>query len=278
MGWLAKTAWTFGSSTQTISGPIDLIWPAGTKIRPRSDSTTALAVSNAAGTNFVTFDSTNQRVGIGTTTPATRLHVVGDIRPDGRVAVMQGVDGGSSRGIWLWDLTDSRWGIYIAQSGAGRSLADGTAVAGVGFANRAIRLRIDSSINFGFIFENHLEQLLFSVRAVDGLAYFRGSLMLGTTQDHGFKLIVRRETPGVVFAVRNMDDTANVLTVTEVGAMVCSDGTNNFFNVYTSALADNETAIAVRYKPGTGATKIERVSVGAVDSGGTGFRVLRVPN
>ncbi|QHO62982.1 hypothetical protein MICH65_0001 [Candidatus Chazhemtobacterium aquaticus] len=53
----------------------NLISVAGSKWMPRSDSTTALNIANAAGTSFVTFDTTNQRVGIGTSSPSAPLHV-----------------------------------------------------------------------------------------------------------------------------------------------------------------------------------------------------------
>lgn len=44
--------------------------------QPASDSTTALQMRNASGTAFVTVDTTNQRIGIGTASPTTSLHIV----------------------------------------------------------------------------------------------------------------------------------------------------------------------------------------------------------
>jgi hypothetical protein len=44
-------------------------------IRPAADSTTALQLQNVAGTSVLNVDTTNSRVGIGTTTPATRLDI-----------------------------------------------------------------------------------------------------------------------------------------------------------------------------------------------------------
>ena len=49
----------------------------GAKIKPVADSTTALNIANAAGTAQVTFDTTNARVGIGTTAPTAKLEVNG---------------------------------------------------------------------------------------------------------------------------------------------------------------------------------------------------------
>lgn len=46
---------------------------------------------------------------------------------------------------------------------------------------------------------------------------------------------------------------------------------------YFDSVGPDETAMLLRYDPGTGPV-LERVTVGAADSGGAGFRVLRVPN
>ena len=47
---------------------------------PTADSTTAIQFNKADGTtNVLTVDTTNSRVGIGTTTPSTALHVIGNI-------------------------------------------------------------------------------------------------------------------------------------------------------------------------------------------------------
>ncbi len=44
-------------------------------IRPAADSTTALQLQNATGTSVLNVDTTNQRVGIGTTAPAAKTEV-----------------------------------------------------------------------------------------------------------------------------------------------------------------------------------------------------------
>ena len=48
---------------------------AGAQWLPLTDSTTALQIANAGGTAFVNLDSTNQRLGLGTTSPSYTLDV-----------------------------------------------------------------------------------------------------------------------------------------------------------------------------------------------------------
>lgn len=116
-------------------------------------------------------------IGINNTNPSHRLHVTGDIWAEGKFVVQNSTDGGSSRGIWMWNAGDSNWGIYMGQSGAGRSLSGGTAVGGGGFSAHAIRFRVNNSSAQGFIFENNSEQNLLSIRGDNGRATFRGGVL-----------------------------------------------------------------------------------------------------
>lgn len=115
-------------------------------------------------------------LGVGTTGPTHRLHVVGDIWAEGRYVVQNATDGGTARGIRMWTAGDSNWGIYMGTPGASKSLAGGTAVAGAGITSHAIRFRAHNAATNGFIFENSAEQNLFSIRGGNGRAYFRGGV------------------------------------------------------------------------------------------------------
>jgi hypothetical protein len=69
---------TFGSLVTTVGGFTLL---SGQDIKPSSNSTTAMNISQADGTNFVTFDTTNKRTLFGSdsglTIPTTTLHLAG---------------------------------------------------------------------------------------------------------------------------------------------------------------------------------------------------------
>lgn len=119
----------------------------------------------------------NGNVAIGNTVGSHKLHVTGDIWAEGKYVVQNSMDGGANRGIFMWNSGDSNWGIYMGQSGAGRSLSGGTAVAGGGFTAHAIRFRSSSSATQGFIFENQAEQSLLSIRGNNGRATFRGGVL-----------------------------------------------------------------------------------------------------
>lgn len=128
---------------------------------------------NIAGDSYLN----GGNVGIGLTNPTFKLHVNGDIHPDGKFVVQDGVNGGNSRGIWMWTAGDPNWGIYMGQSGATRALDGGTAVAGGGFNSHAIRFRSYNSSSNGFVFENSSNQMLMSIRSDNGRTTFKGSVL-----------------------------------------------------------------------------------------------------
>ncbi len=99
-----------------------------------------------------------------------------------KYVIQNGVDGGNTKGIWMWQADDPNWGIYMSQAGPGKSLAGGAAVGGQGFDGYSIRFRTFNAYGDeggGLIYENSDEKLNFSVRAKDGLASVRGGMQVG---------------------------------------------------------------------------------------------------
>jgi hypothetical protein len=138
--------------------------------------------AGAGGTVQMVLDA-NGNLGLGTTSPLSRLHNAGTTLLSGasKIVIQNGVDGGSNSGICYWTANDSNWISYMAASGALKSYVRGTATAGRGFTAHAIRFRAYNTTNNGFIFENSSEGCAASIRA-DGLSYFAGN----TTLNNGF--------------------------------------------------------------------------------------------
>lgn len=97
-----------------------------------------------------------------------------------KISVMEGQDGGNSRGIFLWNDNDTNWGIYMSQSGANKSLANGTATAGLnGSTTYAVRFRVANASptdQAGFIWENYLENALMQLEPTNGDLFVRRNI------------------------------------------------------------------------------------------------------
>jgi trimeric autotransporter adhesin len=170
------TGWTNSGIYQQNGGFLQCDQSNGISVAATSNSGSIRFY--AGGTTEVMRINSNQNVGVGTTAPSAKLHVVGNTTLDGgnTIVVQNNQDGGTGRGIYMWTLADTNWGIYMGTPGASKSLAGATAVAGNGgITSHAIRIRVGSVSTQGFILENSSESLLMSVRASDGLTYFAGN-------------------------------------------------------------------------------------------------------
>jgi len=155
-------------------------WKFGQKSQSSHNFILSKVISGTDSDYFAVDTSGN--VGIGTVTPSQKLHVVGNSILNGgnQIVVQNSQDGGTGRGIYMWALADTNWGIYMGTAGATKSLSGGTAVAGNGFVGHSVRFRVANSTVEGFIFENSAEALLMSIRG-DGLTYIAGNTTLYNT-------------------------------------------------------------------------------------------------
>jgi len=106
-----------------------------------------------------------------------------------KLVIQNWSSGGTEHGIYWWNSNNTNWVSYMAQSGNNRSPTGGVACLGAGFSHHAIRMRVANSDNNGFILENSSEACNFSCRGSDGLAYFRGKVLIGTTDSTGNALL-----------------------------------------------------------------------------------------
>lgn len=108
---------------------------------------------------------------------AIRISALKNLLPSGKIVVQNGVDGGASRGINLWLENDNNWGFYMAQAGAGKSLAGATACGALdGTTGWGVRTRLYSGPQYNFIWETHDEQAAMSLNGYDGRLWVKNSL------------------------------------------------------------------------------------------------------
>ncbi len=191
--------YTGGNVGIGISNPIHKLDVAGTVqatqfIGDGSQLTginTGLWTDNAGAIHY-----TGGNVGIGVSNPAHKLDVAGTVQAtqfigdgsqltglsvsgsdiEGRIVVQEGQDGGTGKGIALWNGHNNDWGIYMSQPGSGKAFDGGEAVAGHDFSGHAVRFRSASGLQMGFIWENSADRRLMSLNAGTGSLDVDGSV------------------------------------------------------------------------------------------------------
>lgn len=102
-----------------------------------------------------------------------------------KISVQNGVDGTSDRGIFLWTATDSNWGVYLSQAGAGKSLANGAAATGIdGRSGWHVRFRSGGLNSEGFLWENQSETALMHLASDTGNLYLKGDVYVGNSTNN----------------------------------------------------------------------------------------------
>ena len=142
-----------------------------------------------------------------------------------KIVIQNSQDGGSGRGIFMWNSSDPNWAIYMAQSGAGKALNDGTAPAGLdGRTTHAIRFRVATSVDqIGFLWENSDNQALMQLQPNTGHLFTRGYANIGSNLSGAACLYLNR--------VGGYPTIKGVTTNGGDGQIVI-DGANNSSNVY----------------------------------------------
>jgi hypothetical protein len=151
---------------------------------------------NATTVNATTINATTVNANLAGNVSATTITASGLLTATGgsKISVMNQQDGGSSRGIFLWDDLDSNWGIYMSQAGASKSLGNGTAAGGLnGSSTYAVRFRAANATptdQAGFIWENHTEVALMQLEPTNGDLFVRRNVQavdFNSTSDARYK-------------------------------------------------------------------------------------------
>ena len=172
-----------GSTGVTIanSGVTSIVAGTGISI---NQGTGAVTVTNTItnnnqltnGAGYITSAGNAATVTNGVYTNANNTMTGGN-----KIVIQNSTDGGSTRGIFMWNSGDPNWGIYMATSGAGKSLGDGTAPAGLdGRTDHAIRFRVASSTTqIGFLWENSDNTALMQLQPNTGTLLVKNRIILG---------------------------------------------------------------------------------------------------
>jgi fibronectin-binding autotransporter adhesin len=142
-------------------------------------------------------DQYNNRLGIGTVSPSSMLHVTSNAQFDGAVTFGSGVaasagqtvtvpcivavndstDSGTTSGVRWWQASDSNWATNMVQSGTGKSVAGGAACTSLdGRTAHHIRNRCGNGSQQGFLWENAGENCLMSLAGDTGNLFIGGTI------------------------------------------------------------------------------------------------------
>jgi trimeric autotransporter adhesin len=135
----------------------------------------------SSGTN--TGDQTNISGNAATVTNGVYTNANNTITGGNKIVIQNSTDGGTSRGIFMWNSTDPNWGIYMSQAGASKTIAGTTAPSGIdGRIEHAIRFRVASSTGqIGFLWENSDDAALMQLQPNTGNLYTRGQIYAGNS-------------------------------------------------------------------------------------------------
>ena len=190
-----------------------------------------------------------------------------------KIGVQNKVDGGSEHGLFLYDTDNPDWGLYMSQSGAGKSLADGTASASLdGRSGFHARFRAGNGATQGFIWENKTEQCLMSLTADTGDFYTKGTINAGSSMflPHGANITMRRSSGNAdipVIRIPSGSDNLHLrLPGTGVNNKLIVEGTDGLEKASITGTGDLYTqgGVAVGGKLSLGHETVLTISAGAI--------------
>lgn len=283
------TAWEYRSPSQVRSdiGALTSTIPgSGSEIPYRATSTTL-------GASGLTWSSGSSYLGINNASPGAPLDVAGSVifgttslastsvyvKTTSAGSGLIRFDDGASSGQIIYDHSLNQ--MYFATSGASRMVIDNNGFVGVGTTTPSKHFNIYSSSTPTAQWTNSTS----GTAATDGaLVYLSGSnLVVSNQETSGTNQFLAAASTQVPITVKAAS--AHSANLVEVNSSSGSSG-----DLFAISSAGNVTSVS--YKTDSSVTagqtrfflydvdnaQLERVTVGAADSGGAGFKVLRIPN
>ena len=273
------TSYVQNTDSRTLSGNLVI---SGTYFNPSS--------------NTVLLGNSTQRWIVS----ANTINATGQLTANGgaKIVVQGGQDGGSSRGIFLKDGANTDYGIYLASSGANKSLANGTATVGItGKTSEAIRFRVND-YSGGFVWENKNESSLMFLESYSGdlftkgYAYTSGLTIQNPNNTYNSNVYASINTDGKFISGKEYQiktdatgriDGAGPFTTPFIANTtgVYSTGIVNSASVFANTISD--TAGKIRAIPKSGSAKTSNYTLTTVDVGqlielGTGGAISILDN
>jgi hypothetical protein len=180
-----------------------------------------------------------------------------------KLEIQNGTDGGTDKGIYMWQTSDPNWVIYMAQAGAGKSAAGGNAVEGLdGATAHAIRFRVNkNSSQAGFIWENSSEEALMQLNGGTKNLYVAARIYTGGGNSGQWDTAVawgNHADAGYLTSVPNLDaskitsGTLGTARIPNLAASKITSGTFANARISQSSVTQHQGALSIAASQVTG--------------------------